>query len=987
MTRRSERSRYGTEYASVQLISVWLRPLSSRHALNASCTFFRSRARKTADFGDAPDSDNALGVAMSAYAGTSGSFPTTSASGGPAHRNAELRYALGRGVTAEEDADSGTDPDGGNNLQPALDLADRDALDDGVETPTLLSHCQTRSLEVTVTAFDGEWRFPQTAYLNLWMDFDRSGSWGEQHACSGRALADEWAVKNFAVSLPGPGTHVIDLPAALMFNDRAGEDLWMRATLSSEPADAVDGRGPKKGFAFGETEDYRLEAVGVPLVLEATPVIQPFAFEAVPGPAGGLPNEVASQTGVVREVDVVHVGGRNGTQSLPIVVTAAGSGSAGKLATWSVTHPGAAPVPLHKSNAQPGRDHQVHGLAPDLSPNATYQMFVSGRISDGVLWLTSWRTDDSGALFPLDTRGYGPTTDVVVQRYTMAHSELEGGRDEGFRLVTPLIGDDDRLRMVTWKVLPDGTLVGLQDSGPVGPSLSIDTELDAAFSPGTRAVVPHFAVAARVAASDDLLQAYWEVDGAGVPDLRGSSVNHRTLQNDDTFQQQVDHVAIAALGDSGHLAVTARVGETVYDETVWDHAACADGTCMWRSFWIGDSLVDTDTQTSGIQIPLPNVNTDKVFLRDAEHERDLFEQNPDEVQAVASVRKVMVAIVALDAIEAGEVSLDDDVVVSAAAANVNNTGASAMGLASGEVISLRDLMYGNLIVSAGDATWAISEYVAGNLDNMLARMNAKATDLGLEDTFHCRSGTTFSSVSYSTAREQALLWEHVYDHELYLDFAGKSAWLACGTLNNQPICHGNPQLQKGMLQYPNLDGHKTGGGGGLCPELPEYDDVLTCRGGGCLSIQSTRLGRSLIATVFQPSDMPANTRFTDASTAFDFGFQQTFAPEYRGYAGGLGATDFAIDAVSDLHIVSAIAKDDESLLLCNWALDAEAKDGERQGCATLDFSGLALGPANVPATYIDVVKLSSLYADGDYATATRSDSGVMQVRMFRSGAK
>jgi D-alanyl-D-alanine carboxypeptidase len=68
-----------------------------------------------------------------------------------------------------------------------------------------------------------------------------------------------------------------------------------------------------------------------------------------------------------------------------------------------------------------------------------------------------------------------------------------------------------------------------------------------------------------------------------------------------------------------------------------------------------------------------------------------------------------------------------------------------------------------MMVSAGDATWAISEHVAGSLANMVTRMNNKANQLGMTSTLHCQEGVVFSGVAYSTARDQARLWESVHD--------------------------------------------------------------------------------------------------------------------------------------------------------------------------------------------------------------------------------
>jgi CubicO group peptidase (beta-lactamase class C family) len=388
---------------------------------------------------------------------------------------------------------------------------------------------------------------------------------------------------------------------------------------------------------------------------------------------------------------------------------------------------------------------------------------------------------------------------------------------------------------------------------------------------------------------------------------------------------------------------------------------------------------------------VPTPNTQRVFLRDPIANVDRFVKNPDTVQAIASVRKVMVTIVALDAVRAGEKDLDDIVTVSAAAANVNGTGASSMGLQAGEKISLRNLLYGNMMVSAGDATWAISEYIAGSIDNMVTRMNNKANTLGLSNTFHCQRGSTFSSVSYSTARDQAALWESVFDDELFLEFAGEDATLVCGTVNNGQYCHPLPQAQPmqngSMFNYPNMDGYKTGGGGGLCQDIQQYASTPTCPSGGCLSLQSTRLGRPLVLSELQPSGASA-TRWGDSYNLQDWAYRQIFTPDFRGDSAAQAGTttDFGIDGISDLHAVSAVLTVGASFKLCNWATDPQGGEVDQSTCLSYSLLGLAASARDIPANRLQMVQLSSLYADADYLLG-HLDGSDLQMQLWRVGQR
>lgn len=99
----------------------------------------------------------------------------------------------------------------------------------------------------------------------------------------------------------------------------------------------------------------------------------------------------------------------------------------------------------------------------------------------------------------------------------------------------------------------------------------------------------------------------------------------------------------------------------------------------------------------------------------------------------ASLTKLMLALVVLDAVEEGSCSLGDPVVISRRAQGM---GGSQVFLRAGEVFSLEELMRAALVESANDAAMAVAEHVAGSAEAFVARMNRKARHLGMEDTVY-----------------------------------------------------------------------------------------------------------------------------------------------------------------------------------------------------------------------------------------------------------
>ena len=214
------------------------------------------------DLGDAPDSSNHYGVAMTAYTGpptVNASYPTVYDPGlgapyGPLHRYPYADAWLGTSVATERDADLLPDADGWTNIDPSNNFSNRDNYDDGVNTGAInLVHCTPTTVTFVVNVQSLATR---TRYVNIWFDWDRDGDWGDTPNC-GASLgpAPEWAVQNYAFTL-GPGVHTLITPAFLVYDplDRAH---WMRITLSEQPRPSgAAGEGPAGGYQYGETEDY-----------------------------------------------------------------------------------------------------------------------------------------------------------------------------------------------------------------------------------------------------------------------------------------------------------------------------------------------------------------------------------------------------------------------------------------------------------------------------------------------------------------------------------------------------------------------------------------------------------------------------------------------------------------------------------------------------------------------------------------------------------
>lgn len=123
-----------------------------------------------------------------------------------------------------------------------------------------------------------------------------------------------------------------------------------------------------------------------------------------------------------------------------------------------------------------------------------------------------------------------------------------------------------------------------------------------------------------------------------------------------------------------------------------------------------------------------NQNINGALLGDLETGEILYEYNINEQVAIASITKLMTYLIMMDAVANGDISLDDDVVISGHAAA---TEGSKFGLSSGETVKLSLLVKGMLVVSGNDCATAIAEHVGKTEDNFVRMMNEKASELGL----------------------------------------------------------------------------------------------------------------------------------------------------------------------------------------------------------------------------------------------------------------
>jgi D-alanyl-D-alanine carboxypeptidase len=240
-----------------------------------------------------------------------------------------------------------------------------------------------------------------------------------------------------------------------------------------------------------------------------------------------------------------------------------------------------------------------------------------------------------------------------------------------------------------------------------------------------------------------------------------------------------------------------------------------------------------------------STNAAAVTLLDATSGRILYERKGNEQMRIASLTKIMTAIVA---IEHGNVT--DWVTISA---NAYGKEGSSLYLAKDEKMKLLHLLYGLMLRSGNDAAVAIAEHVGGSLEGFVYLMNEKARIIGMSGShFMNPHGLDDSDQHYSTAIDLAKLTRYAMNNRLFKQIVQTK--LKRVKNPNQPWDYKWYNKNKLLSLYPGADGVKTG---------------FTKLAKRCLVSSATRNGQQLIVVTLNDS-----TDWVDHMRLYEFGFEQ-----------------------------------------------------------------------------------------------------------------
>lgn len=226
----------------------------------------------------------------------------------------------------------------------------------------------------------------------------------------------------------------------------------------------------------------------------------------------------------------------------------------------------------------------------------------------------------------------------------------------------------------------------------------------------------------------------------------------------------------------------------------------------------------------------------------------LFEKNAHDRRSPASVTKLMTMLLVAEVLDTGKIKLTDTVTGSA---NAASKGGSQIWLEVGEQMTVEELLKAVVIASANDACTALAEFVAGSDGAFVQCMNARAKELGLQDTHfeNCTGLDDTAKNHFSSAYDLAVIAREVLRHNWITKYT--TVWL-------DSLRDGKTELNntnKLVNTYDGITGLKTG---------------TTEKAGFCLCATARRDGMQLIAVVLGAKT--SEQRFSAATALLDSGF-------------------------------------------------------------------------------------------------------------------
>ena len=338
-----------------------------------------------------------------------------------------------------------------------------------------------------------------------------------------------------------------------------------------------------------------------------------------------------------------------------------------------------------------------------------------------------------------------------------------------------------------------------------------------------------------------------------------------------------------------------------------------------------------------------------VYLENLSAKAIVYEKDADLRSYPASTTKIMTYIITAENVadlDQTTVTIKQEVI------DGLDPESTVMGLSShvGEQVSVRDLLYGLMLPSGNDAALVLADHVGGGIPGFVAKMNAKAAELGCVNTHFANPHGLYDPDHYSTARDMALIAKYAMTLPGFMD--------VCNTVYYTPngfnaLHNTNYMLDEGAeggaYYYPYTRGIKTG-----------YLDEA----GKCLVTSSDKDGDQYLCVCLGAAfsyEENVNYAMKDTAKLYDWAYENLGVQTLYSPSDSLASVDVkyvrngrTLSAVPEKAVTAFLPKQyDKSLLStevnCAEQVDAPVNRGDVLGTVKVRYDDLDLGEINLVA--------------------------------------
>lgn len=371
----------------------------------------------------------------------------------------------------------------------------------------------------------------------------------------------------------------------------------------------------------------------------------------------------------------------------------------------------------------------------------------------------------------------------------------------------------------------------------------------------------------------------------------------------------------------------------------------------------------------------PAVKSAAVYLVDRETGYVYFSQNEQSKVYPASLTKIMTAMVVIEAVQAGEVTMDDMVTAPPGFNFDQDEAGSTASIVEGETMSLKDLLYCTLLASANEACNILAMYLCGSTSAFVDRMNQRAAELGCTGTHFSNTHGLPSEEHYTTALDMARIATKAMEYEDFVTISDTARYTVQATnrskvrdLTNTNGLISVDSVYKGFYYEPAI-GIKTG---------------HTNAAGYCLVSAAEKNGIKLLAVVMggvleeNANGFRDFSNFTDSIHLYDWVFNNYTRQDV--IAANELITEIPVRLGSDADSVAlraqsaipAVLPNDADLTMLEKTVtiydeqggcQAPVNEGDILGSISVSLDGVVYGTANLVANRsVDLSYLQSMGA-------------------------